>query len=92
MLGVIVGQLGVGLLAGVVAPLLVPGRRNMPMVVTVILGIFGSFVGGLLVYLVGRDAEQPLWVGGSIIGAAIVLMLFIAFGRQPTGRARPGER
>jgi uncharacterized membrane protein YeaQ/YmgE (transglycosylase-associated protein family) len=61
MLAVVITQFGVGFLAGALAPLLVPGRRNMPMVVTIVLGVLGSFAGGFLGYLLsGRDTDQPL--------------------------------
>ncbi len=98
MLGPIFSQLAIGLLAGAVAPLLVPGRRNMPMVVTIVLGILGSFIGGILSYLlIGKDAgagssAQLAWIAGAIIGAVIALLLFIAFGRRPTTKAQPGSR
>lgn len=98
MLSLIISLLAIGLFVGAVAPLLVPGRRNMPIVVTMVLGVLGSFTGGILGYLLsGRDpvAEGSVylvWIAGATIGAVIVLLLFIAFGRRPTTRVRPGSR
>jgi uncharacterized membrane protein YeaQ/YmgE (transglycosylase-associated protein family) len=94
MVGHIISLASIGLLAGVVAPFCVPGRRNMPIVVTVVLGILGSFGGGVLAYLMfGRDAVDSnvvdlVWVIGSVVGAVTALVLFIAFGRRPTVSAQ----
>ncbi|MEG9227211.1 GlsB/YeaQ/YmgE family stress response membrane protein [Aeromicrobium sp. Sec7.5] len=79
MLGFILGLLIVGLIAGAVARLLVPGRQNLSIPATIVVGIIGSFVGGLLGSLL-FDAEASLQTSGiigSIIGAIIVLLIWI---------------
>ncbi len=48
MIGLILTILIVGAIAGFVARLLVPGRQDLSFVATIVLGIVGSFVGGLL--------------------------------------------
>jgi uncharacterized membrane protein YeaQ/YmgE (transglycosylase-associated protein family) len=77
----------VGLIAGFVARLLVPGRDPMGIVGTLVLGIVGSFIGGFLGYvLLGKDisegAVQPSGILGSIIGAVVALLVY----RAATGR------
>jgi uncharacterized membrane protein YeaQ/YmgE (transglycosylase-associated protein family) len=52
MLGLIISLIIVGLVAGALARLLVPGRQDMSIVGTILLGIVGSFVGGFLGYLI----------------------------------------
>ena len=82
MLGLIISIIVVGLIAGAVARLVVPGRQNLSIPMTILLGIVGSFVGGFLGFLLfGRDAGggflQPAGIIGSIIGAIIVLLVYL---------------
>jgi uncharacterized membrane protein YeaQ/YmgE (transglycosylase-associated protein family) len=70
----------VGLIAGLVARLVVPGRDRIGILGTILLGIAGSFVGGLIWNLVNyhRVAPHhyhPAGIIGSIIGAIVVLIL-----------------
>ena len=51
MLGLILSIIIIGLIAGALARLLVPGRQHMSIPMTVLLGVVGSFVGGFLGYL-----------------------------------------
>ena len=81
MLGLIVSMIIVGLIAGALARLLVPGRQDLSILMTIVLGIVGSFVGGFLGYLLfGRDSGsgflQPAGLIGSVIGAVIVLLIW----------------
>ncbi len=46
MIGFIIGLIVIGLVAGALARLLVPGRDPMSIGATIVLGIVGSFVGG----------------------------------------------
>ncbi|MCD5351823.1 GlsB/YeaQ/YmgE family stress response membrane protein [Kineosporia mesophila] len=89
MLGLIITLIIVGLIAGAVARLLVPGRQNMSILTTIVIGIVGSFVGGFLGYLIfGKDATdgflQPSGLIGSIIGAIIVLLVWLNMGSRRT--------
>ncbi|MFP7759851.1 GlsB/YeaQ/YmgE family stress response membrane protein [Marisediminicola sp. LYQ134] len=85
MLGLIISIIVIGLIAGFVARLLVPGKQNLSVPMTILIGIIGSFVGGFLGYLLfGADATdgffQPAGIIGSIIGAIIVLLIWIRVG------------
>ncbi len=94
MLGLIVSLIVVGLIAGALARLLVPGRQHMSIPATVLLGIVGSFVGGFIGYLLfHKDAAngffQPSGIIGSVIGAIIVLLIWERVGTRrgaPIGR------
>jgi uncharacterized membrane protein YeaQ/YmgE (transglycosylase-associated protein family) len=95
MLAFILWLLVIGLIAGAVARLLVPGRDPMGVAGTIALGVVGSFVGGFLgdVFLrsEGEDIDGLNAAGliGSIIGAVVVLLLYRWFVR---GRGRTGVR
>ena len=81
MLGLIITMIVVGLIAGALARLIVPGRQNISIPMTILIGIIGSFVGGFLGYLIfGKDSAsgffQPAGIIGSVIGAIIVLLIW----------------
>jgi uncharacterized membrane protein YeaQ/YmgE (transglycosylase-associated protein family) len=87
MLGLLLSIIVVGLIAGALARLLVPGRQNISILMTIVLGILGSFVGGFLGYLLfGRDSGsgflQPAGLIGSVIGAVIVLLIWTRVGSR----------
>lgn len=91
MLGLILTIIIVGAIAGFVARLLVPGRQDLSIGATIVLGIVGSFVGGLLGYLLfGKDAGdgllQPAGIIGAIIGAVIALVIWTAAQRRSSVR------
>jgi len=83
----LIGQLIGGLIVGVIARFLLPGKENFPAgalgwLLTALLGIGGAFVGGFI--------ARSLWAGEnygagwimSILGAVILLVLYrMFFGR-----------
>ncbi|KZC95146.1 GlsB/YeaQ/YmgE family stress response membrane protein [Clavibacter tessellarius] len=91
MLGLIISLIVVGLIAGFIARAVVPGRQNLSIPMTILLGIVGSFVGGFLGFLIfQRDAMdgffQPAGIVGSIIGAIIVLLVYVKVGGRTSVR------
>ncbi|HKV21240.1 MAG TPA: GlsB/YeaQ/YmgE family stress response membrane protein [Mycobacterium sp.] len=93
MLGLIITMIVVGLIAGALARLLVPGKQSMSILTTMVLGIVGSFVGGFLGYLLfHKDASegffQPSGLIGSVIGAVIVLLIWTRVGGRNSVRTR----
>lgn len=82
----------VGLVAGAIARLLVPGRDSIGILGTILLGIAGSFVGGFLWNLIeyhrlAPSHYHPVGFIGSIIGAIIVLLILRMTGLE-RGRRR----
>ncbi|MGH9340628.1 MAG: GlsB/YeaQ/YmgE family stress response membrane protein [Acidobacteriota bacterium] len=78
-----------GLIVGVIAKLLMPGRDPGGCVMTILLGIAGSFLGGFMGRALGLYSEN-VSAGGiimSIIGAVLLLILYrLVFGGRGTDR------
>ncbi len=90
MFGLIISLIVIGLIAGAIARLLVPGKHNLSIPATIFLGIVGSFVGGFLGYLLfDKDGShgffQTSGIIGSIIGAIIVLLIWTRVGAGKRG-------
>jgi uncharacterized membrane protein YeaQ/YmgE (transglycosylase-associated protein family) len=90
MLWTILGWLAFGLIAGLLARAVVPGKDDIGLPMTIVLGVVGSVVGGLLFGSItgGLRGFQPAGWIGSIIGAIIVLVIY----NQVTGRKRRVRR
>jgi len=87
MLWTIIGLIVIGLIAGFIARAIIPGKQSMGILLTIVLGIVGSFVGGFLGFLIfGSDPNggflQPSGIIGSILGSIIVLGLYVFFARR----------
>ena len=90
----ILGTIVVGLIVGVLARFLLPGRENFPagiagIILTIVLGIIGAFVGTFIGRALGfSSADGELYAAGwimSLIGAILVLLLYrMIFGRGGT--------
>lgn len=75
----------VGLLVGVVAKFIHPGRDNLGLIVTMLLGIAGSMVATFLGQALGLyQAGQPAGFIGAVLGAVLLLWIY---GRMRGGRA-----
>lgn len=77
----IISIIVIGLIAGAVARLLVPGKQDLSIIATIVLGIVGSLIGGFLGYLLfhkdGHDGFiQTSGIFGSIVGAVIALLIW----------------
>ena len=91
MIGFIITLIVVGLIAGALARLIIPGKQDLSIPMTIVLGIVGSFVGGFLGYLLfHKDSQggffQTSGIIGSVIGAIIVMLLWTRFGSRSRSR------
>ena len=77
-----------GLVIGLIARMLYPGRQPMGFLATMILGVVGSLLGGFLSYLFGFHPEEGAFHGAgwimSIIGALIVVWIGLYAGSRST--------
>jgi uncharacterized membrane protein YeaQ/YmgE (transglycosylase-associated protein family) len=70
----IISSLIVGLIVGAIAKFLMPGNDPGGWIVTILLGIAGSFVGTYIAGMLGM-ASPVGWIG-SILGAMLLLLLY----------------
>jgi uncharacterized membrane protein YeaQ/YmgE (transglycosylase-associated protein family) len=76
-----------GLVVGLLARALMPGRQSMGLLMTIVLGVAGSFLGGFLVSLVTEHRVTDLHTAGfigSILGAFVLLMIGGGLSRRRT--------
>lgn len=81
----IIGTIIIGLIVGVVAKLLMPGRDPGGFVVTILLGIAGAFVATWIGAAIGwYRAGEGAGIIASVIGAVLILAAYraIAGGRR----------
>lgn len=79
----------VGLIAGLIARAIVPGRQAMGLVATALLGMAGSVVGGFITSLFTGESVLDLHttgIIGSVIGAIAVLFMVGLVGHRGTRR------
>jgi uncharacterized membrane protein YeaQ/YmgE (transglycosylase-associated protein family) len=89
VIGTIIGAIVVGLIVGVLARLVMPGKQNIGVIVTVLLGAIGSFLGTWVSYKLGYSNQNggfkiiPFLVG--IIFAVILIAGYLGVtGRRGT--------
>jgi uncharacterized membrane protein YeaQ/YmgE (transglycosylase-associated protein family) len=67
----------VGIVVGAVARFLMPGAEHMSLLMTGIVGIAGSFIGGFIARLFSKPADgaivHPAGIIMSVVGALILL-------------------
>jgi uncharacterized membrane protein YeaQ/YmgE (transglycosylase-associated protein family) len=87
MLGAIISLLISGLIIGALARFALPGKDPLPIWQTILLGIAGSILGGVLAALLGLiDGDEELTPGeatssfvASLLGAILLLFLYRRF-------------
>jgi len=80
----ILGWIVFGLIVGVLAKFVTPGRDPGGFVVTVLLGIGGAVLGGWLGQVLGlyQNGQAAGWIV-SVLGAVALLMIYRMFNRNP---------
>ena len=81
----IVWTIIVGVIVGAIARWIMPGTQSMGWIMTSVLGIAGSVVGGLVSSVIWKSPDGKFHPAGwflSIIGALLVLWLYLKFVAQ----------
>jgi len=83
----------IGIVAGGLARLLVPGRQPMSLMVTMVLGLLGSIVGGFIASLIwGYDPQAPGFHAGGLVMSTIGAVILLAIYLNANSRGRIGMR
>jgi uncharacterized membrane protein YeaQ/YmgE (transglycosylase-associated protein family) len=91
VIGTIIGAIAIGLVVGALARLVMPGRQNIGVAMTVILGAIGAFLGTWVSYKLAYSNQNggfkivPFLVG--IVFACVLIGIYLGVtGRRITNR------
>jgi len=79
----LLGWVVFGAIVGALARWIMPGRDPMGCFLTILVGVVGSVVGGILLgfLIAGRGNDPAGWIG-SVLGAVLVLWLYRRYGTR----------
>lgn len=82
----IIGSIIAGIIIGVLARLVLPGRQNISFLVTVVLGILGALIGWVVAGWLGVETtDGPDWIRW-IISIVVAALLIVGYERVMAGR------
>ena len=92
MIGSIIGAIIVGAIIGALARLIMPGKQNIGVIMTILLGIVGGLAGSAITSAFGYHNEKgiawiPFIVG--IVVAIILIAIYVAVTGRGTTARRP---
>ena len=87
----ILGLIVVGLIIGALARLIKPGRQRLSILATLVLGVVGALIGGVVASLLGTGDIFELNVIGFIV-AVIAAVLLIGAAEGLSGKSRGAVR
>ncbi|WP_342024796.1 hypothetical protein AAE021_06510 [Arthrobacter citreus] len=84
-----IGFIVAGLVIGALARLIKPGKQNLGLLATLLLGLAGSVIGGSIASLVGSGDIWELNIFGFIVAViAAVLLIGVAEGLSGRGKGQ----
>lgn len=88
MLWTIIGAIIAGLIIGALGRLLVPGKQNISILVTIVIGVVASLAANLILgaifgYTGGGGISWWYWIVGAILAAVGIVI----YGRMTAGRS-----
>ena len=73
-----IGHAIMGLIIGLLARAVMPGRQHMGLILTMLLGMAGAWLGGLIGRVTGMYEEgRPAGFGMALVGALCVLLVYV---------------
>lgn len=89
LIGTIIGALLAGIIIGPLARLLVPGRQNISVIMTILIGAVGALIGGLIAQWLGVGQTSGIdWIKHAIqvVVAVVCVMLYVSMAGRDTSR------
>ena len=86
MIGTIIGAIIAGLIIGALARLVLPGKQDISVLMTIILGILGSLAGSFLVYQIGYNNSNGGFEIIPFLAGVVLAAVFIVIYERMTGR------
>jgi uncharacterized membrane protein YeaQ/YmgE (transglycosylase-associated protein family) len=85
----VLGLIVIGIVIGIIARLVLPGRQHIGVLMTVLLGIGGALVGGIVASAIGEGDIFELNVIGTIVGIIAAVGLIAIAEALGVGQDRP---
>lgn len=85
-----IGFLVFGLVVGLLARLLVPGRQGLGLLMTLVLGVVGSIIGGVVANALGTGDVFELNFIGAVV-AIVSAVILIVIGESVFGERTPAR-
>ncbi len=82
-----IGFIIAGLVIGALARLIKPGKQNLSLLMTLVLGLVGSVIGGVIANLLGTGGIFELNILGFIV-SVIAAVLLIGVAQKVAGRGK----
>ncbi len=84
----LIGFIVFGLVVGALARLVLPGRQHLSIIVTLLIGIVGSLIGGVVASALGTGDAFELNILGSIVAIVSAAVLIAVVDRGVASRSR----
>jgi uncharacterized membrane protein YeaQ/YmgE (transglycosylase-associated protein family) len=84
----ILGYILIGLVVGLVARFIVPGRDPIGLLGTLLVGVVGAVIGGWLAGEVFAETSGVDWIASILVAAVLVLLLRAGSRRRVTSGGR----
>lgn len=84
MLGTIVGALFAGIIIGPLARLVIPGKQDISLIMTIVIGAVGALLGGMAARAMGVAQTNGIdWIqlALEVAAAAVCVVVFLSFSK-----------
>jgi uncharacterized membrane protein YeaQ/YmgE (transglycosylase-associated protein family) len=71
----LLGYILIGLIVGLLARLLVPGRSSIGLLATIVIGVIGAIIGGWLAGAVFKETKGVDWIASILVAVVLVLLV-----------------